>query len=109
MRNSWKDHAESLVDAPLRMRYENLDPSARYKMRVVYGGDSPRTPIRCMANDTIEVHPLVAKKTPYGPVEFDIPPAATAGGELRLTWYRQQGLGRNGRGCQVSEIWLIKK
>ena len=109
MRASWKDHAESLGDAPLNMRYENLDPAAQYKMRVVYGGDSPRTPIRCMANDTIEIHPLIAKKVPYGPVEFDIPPEATASGQLRLTWVRQQGAGRNGRGCQVSEIWLIKK
>jgi hypothetical protein len=109
MRASWKDHAESLVDAPLNMRYEGLDPAARYKMRVVYGGDSPRKKIRCVANDTIEVHPLVAKKVPYGPVEFDIPPEATAKGELRLSWYVEPGQGGNGRGCQVSEIWLVKK
>ncbi|MGD9720702.1 MAG: hypothetical protein AB7O59_16135 [Pirellulales bacterium] len=109
MRASWKDHAEALVDAPLNMRYTGLDPNARYQMRVVYGGDSPRTKIRCVANDTLEVHLFIEKKVPYGPVEFDIPPAATAGGELRLTWTREQGLGRNGRGCQVSEIWLIKK
>jgi hypothetical protein len=109
MRTSWKDHAESLVDAPLNMRYEGLDPKARYKIRVTYGGDSPQTQIRCLANDRYDVHPLITKKRPIGPVEFDIPPEATAGGELRLTWYRQQGLGRNGRGCQVSEIWLIKK
>ncbi len=109
MRASWKDHAQSLVDAPLNMRYDNLDPHAQYKMRVVYGGDSPDKKILCVANDKFEVHPYIKKKVPYGPVEFDIPPEATANGQLRLTWYRDQGLGRNGRGCQVSEIWLIKK
>jgi hypothetical protein len=109
MRAAWKDHAESLVDAPLKMRYDDLDRQARYKIRVVYGGDAPRIKILCVANDKFEIHPFVAKKRPYGPLEFDIPPEATATGELRLTWYRQQGLGRNGRGCQVSEIWLIKK
>ena len=109
MRASWKDHAESLLEAPLNMRYAGLDPTAQYKIRVVYGGDSPKKKIRCMANGTLEVHPLIAKKVPYGPVEFDIPPAATKSGELNLTWHREPDLGDNGRGCQVSEIWLIKK
>ncbi|HEV3137396.1 MAG TPA: hypothetical protein VGZ26_05820 [Pirellulales bacterium] len=109
MRASWKDHAESLLEAPLNMRYTDLDPVAQYKIRVVYGGDSPRKKIRCVANGTIEVHPLIAKKVPYGPVEFDIPAAATKSGELNLSWNREPDLGDNGRGCQVSEIWLIKK
>lgn len=109
MRNSWKDHAEALLESPLRLYYDGLDSKAEYKMRLVYGGDAPRKKIRCVANETIEVHPMIAKKVPYGPVEFDIPPAATRGGELNLSWYREPDLGDNGRGCQVSEIWLIKK
>jgi hypothetical protein len=109
MRMSWKDHAESLLDAPLRMHYDNLDSAAQYKMKVVYMGDSSEKKIRCVANDTIEVHPMVAKKRPPGPVEFDIPREATRSGKLDLSWYGPPGLGGNGRGCQVSEIWLIKK
>ena len=109
MRNSWKDHAESMLDAPLRMRYTGLDPAAAYKMRVVYGGDGLKKKIRCMANDTIEIHPLVEKRVPIAPVEFDIPREATRSGELNLSWYREPNLGDNGRGCQVSEIWLMKK
>ena len=42
-------------------------------------------------------------------VEFDIPRAATTKGELDLSWYREAGLGGNGRGCEVAEVWLIKK
>ncbi|HTM55832.1 MAG TPA: hypothetical protein VL175_17525 [Pirellulales bacterium] len=108
MRTSWKDHAESLIESPLRMHYDKLDPKAAYKIRIVYGGDSPRKKIRLVANDSIEIHPLIAKKVPYGPVEFTVPQAATANGELSLSWYREPDLGDNGRGCQVSEIWLIK-
>ena len=62
-----------------------------------------------MANDSFEVHPYIIKKRPIGPVEFDIPPEATKSGELDLTWYGPQGIGGNGRNCQLSEIWLIKK
>jgi hypothetical protein len=109
MRSSWKDHAEAMLDAPLRMRYENLDPEASYKMRVVYGGDGAQKPIRCVANDGLEVHPYITKNRPIGPVEFDIPREATKSGALHLSWYGPQGIGGNGRNCQVSEIWLMKR
>ena len=108
-RKSWIDHAESLFDAPLQMRYTGLDPNAHYKIRVVYGGDSQKKKIRLMANDSIEIHPLITKPFPFKPVEFDIPQEATRSGELNLSWYREPGLGGNGRGCQVSEVWLLKK
>jgi len=108
-RNSWRTHAESLVEAPLRMRYEDLDRTAQYKIRVVYAGDSPRVKIRLVANDGIEIHPLMAKPQPVKPLEFDIPQQATENGELRLSWYRETGLGGNGRGCQVAEVWLMRK
>jgi hypothetical protein len=109
LHRAWRSHAESLVDAPLSMRYEGLDPKAEYKVRVVYGGDSPRVRIRLFADDRMEIHPLRAKDAPIRPVEFDVPPEATRDGQLTLTWRREEGLGGNGRGCQVSEVWLVKK
>jgi len=30
-------------DAPVEMRYEGLDPSAAYKVRIVYGGEVSAT------------------------------------------------------------------
>ncbi|HLK62201.1 MAG TPA: hypothetical protein VKU19_02090 [Bryobacteraceae bacterium] len=108
-RSSWWTHAESLVDAPLRMHYDQLDPSAEYKIRVVYAGDSASVKVRLVANGAIEIHPLLQKPTPVKPLEFDIPRQATAKGELDLSWSREPGLGGNGRGVQVSEVWLIKK
>jgi hypothetical protein len=109
LRTSWMDHAESLFDEPLRLHYAGLDPGARYAVRVVYAGDAPNRKIRLVANDGGDVHPFITKPFPYRPVEFDIPPEATRSGELDLRWYREPGLGGNGRGCQVSEVWLIKK
>jgi hypothetical protein len=109
LRYSWINHAESLNDSPLRLHYSNLDDAAQYVVRVVYAGDSPRRKIRLAANDGVEIHPLMTKPWPIRPVEFEIPRSATARGDLALAWYREPGLGGNGRGCQVSEVWLIKK
>ncbi len=109
MRASWKDHAEALIDWPLLMRYEKLDANASYKLRVTYGGDGADKKVRLTANNLLEIHPLITKKVPVGPVEFDIPREATLGGTLDLSWFGEQGLAGNGRNCQVSEVWLIKK
>jgi hypothetical protein len=106
-RYSWRNQAGSLNDSPLEMRYTNLDRSARYKLRVVYAGESVPG-IRLVANDAYEVHPFTPRPLPIHPVEFNIPAKATGTGELSLKWYRTPGLGGNGRGCQVAEVWLIK-
>ncbi len=108
-RRSWCRHAESLFDAPLKMRYADLDPKAQYKIRIVYAGDNFRTRLRLVANGTVEIHPLMRKEFPVRPVEFEIPPAATSKGRLDLSWSAEPGRGGNGRGCQVAEVWLIKK
>jgi hypothetical protein len=105
---SWWTYAESLNDAPLRMRYTALDPSSSYRVRVVYAVESPAPEIRLVADEKIEIHPFIKRENPPRPVEFDIPGPATRDGELNLSWYRTPGLGGNGRGCQVAEVWLIK-
>jgi hypothetical protein len=107
-RVSWMDHVESLYDAPVQMRYTDLDPKARYKVRVVYGGDSARRKIRLDANG-VAVHPFITKPFPIRPVEYSLPTEAMKSGELTLSWYGEPGLGGNGRACQVSEVWLMKE
>ena len=49
------------------------------------------------------------KPSPVAPVEFDIPPDATRGGELTLTFTGPPGIGSAGRGNQVAEVWLMRK
>jgi hypothetical protein len=104
---AWKRWAESLFDTPMKMRYTGLDVTAHYRLRVVYSGDQPTKKTRLVANDQLEIHPYVQRPWPPVPQEFNIPPVATSGGELTLSWTREPGQGGSGRGCQVSEVWLI--
>ncbi len=104
----WWRYAQSLYDEPLEMSYKGLDPDAQYLLQVVYAGDSPDKKMRLIANDHIEIHPLIERETPFRRLLFSIPRQATANGALFLSWRREQGLGGNGRGCQVAEVWLIK-
>jgi hypothetical protein len=108
-RRSWLDHAESLFDTPLQVRYRDLNPDAKYRIRIVYAGDSPKRKIRLVAERGIEIHPFIVKPFPFKPIEFEIPNQAIREGQLTLSWTREPGQGANGRGCQVSEIWLIKR
>ena len=108
-RVSWYTTAETLGETPLHLRYTNLDRKAQYAVRVVYGGDSPKVQLRLAANTRYQIHPLRDKPSPQSPLEFDIPREATQTGELTLEWSRQAGLGGNGRGTQVCEVWLIRR
>ena len=92
-RTSWWDQAMALYDAPLTLKYTGLDPTARYRVRVVYGNG----PLKLVAGGGHTVHDGVHRK--FEVLRFDVPPAATAGGELTLTWTRTAdalGPGREG-------------
>ena len=39
--------------------------------------------------------------------EFPVLSAESIEKKLALSWTREQGQGGSGRGCQVSEVWLI--
>ena len=110
-RLSWMSHAEAFYDGALQMKYDGLDPTAGYKVRVVYAGDiySQNVRVRLTADEAHEVHGAMAKPSPVAPVEFAIPRAATADGALTLTWRINPGVGGAGRGNQVAEVWLIKE
>jgi hypothetical protein len=105
---AWCKNAQTLNDTPLQLHYDDLDRTAGYRVRVVYAGDSFRTRIRLVADD-VELHPLIQKPVPVGPLEFDVPRVVTADGSLTLSWTRDPGLGGNGRGCEVSEVWLLPR
>lgn len=107
-RISWWTEAQTLNDQPMEMKYSGLDRRARYRVRIVYGGDTERRPVKLTANGRFDIHPFMPRPFDYRPLEFEIPREATAGGELTLTFSKQPGLGGNGRGVQVSEVWLIR-
>ena len=105
---AWKRNGQTLWDTPLLLRYDHLDRDARYRVRVVYGGEDYRPKVRLDA-DSMAVHPLIIKPFPPEPLEFDIPGEATSDGLLTLRFQLEPGRGGNGRGCQVAEVWLIRR
>ncbi len=106
-RTSFATVGEALEETPLRVKYTDLDKTARYKVRVVYGGDQRTIPVRLTAN-SVEVHGFRPKGPVGEPAEFELPASVTASGTLVLEWTKPAGLGGNGRGTQVSEVWLMK-
>ena len=90
-RRSWCTHVDGLYQTPVTMHYPRLDPSAQYKLRVVYAGEYFQVQVRLAAITStngdkreIEVHPFQPKAQPVTPVEFDISSEATSNGELRF-------------------------
>lgn len=108
-RIAWHRHAEALYGDTLKLRYTGLDPAAHYRIRFTQGGDSAPRATRLIANGTIEIHPMRKREADVKPLEFDIPPAATAAGALTLEWQPSPDEAGNGRFVQVSEVWLIKQ
>lgn len=115
-RRSWCTHVDGHYRTPVTMHYPDVDPSARYRLRVVYAGDAVKAPVRLVATSSnpgakpseIEVHPFMPKPQPPKPLEFDIPSEATSHGQLTLTWHSDPDRGGAGRGCQIAEVWLLK-
>ncbi|MHC4061876.1 MAG: hypothetical protein ACYSR6_09760 [Planctomycetota bacterium] len=97
---NWLEEARPL----LKMRYDDLEPQARYRVRVTYHGRF-RPVVRLTADGRYEVHGPLTQPAPTWPVEFDVPKEATKDGKLELQWQ----LMNKARGCQVAEVWLIKK
>jgi hypothetical protein len=108
-RRAWCRHAGTIFGEPLRMHYDGLDKEASYKLRIVYGGDMFTVKIGLTANGSVEIHPPLLKPRDLKPLEFELPHSLTRTGTLDLRWLAEPERGGNGRGCQVSEVWLIKR
>lgn len=115
LRVSWGRFMQTLHGHPLEMYYSNLDKNSQYEVKVTY---MSTVPIRLIANDNILVHDYTSMgiahdftRTPgeIAPVSFNIPLEATKDGDLTLKWNIEPGQGGTGRGCQIAEVWLIKK
>lgn len=106
----WRTAAETLYGVPLVLEYRDLDPEARYRVRVLYHGRY-RAAVSLEAGDGTGdaaggggrtlVHGPLRPADPPAPAVFDVPAEATAGGRLRLTWRLEEG-----RGIQVAAVWL---
>ena len=106
---AWRGCTGTLKDTPFEMHYTGLDADSTYRIRVVYSDLSPDIRVRLEANEGVEIHPWITREDAPVPKEFDIPAGATREGTLTLRWQREPGKGGTGRGCQISEIWLMEK
>jgi len=109
-RTSWRTRSQTFYETPLTMKYEDLDPSARYLLKVVYGADieKPLPKMRLESGNEGEIHPFMDRPVPFQPMEFDLPPKAYADGNLTLNWSSEPGFGGNGHGVHVAEVWVLK-
>lgn len=112
-RKSWlTTYAGTLIDPPLRLHYPHVDPAASYRVRILYAGRRDRSPrplieIGLTANG-YEVHPHHVPDFSGQPVEFAIPPEATAAGSLTLEWIGPDDFVRGAHSGLVSEVWLLR-
>jgi hypothetical protein len=99
----WMKQAKTLYDQPLRIRYDNLDQEATYRIRISYTGRF-RSRMRMTTDDGQTIHDFI--QTGEQPTfEFNIPKSATADGKVIFEWT----CGEGERGSQVTEIWLMKQ
>jgi hypothetical protein len=94
----------SSMDWPVAVKYEQLDPQAKYAVRTTGYRD-------CLLRINGErVTPTVDGRGIGEIKEFDVPAAAVATGKLLLTFDRPQEPGLNWREqSRLTEIWLIKR
>ncbi len=99
---AWAKQVGTHYGTPLQLKYDHLDPTASYRIRVAYTGRF-RASIKLVADDSCLVHDYT--RTGVDPaLEFDVPPAATRDGSTTLTFLCAPGE----RGTQIAEIWLYK-
>ena len=102
LRRSWRTQVTTLYGTPLKMRYEGLDPTATYRLKVTYAGRFHPT-MTLTVNDEFGIHGPVPQPSPIWPVSYYVPQTATRSGTLDVEWNLVDG-----RGCMVAEVWLIK-
>ncbi len=99
---AWYTQMEVLYENVLRVAYDQLDPKATYKVRVVYTGRF-KSNIRMKTSDNILIHDYV-KAGVQPEYEFDVPAGAVKNGKVVFEWNCKAGE----RGLQLTEISLIR-
>ena len=107
----WVGCARVLYGTPLKVKYDSLDPSARYKLRVAYPGllagmELTNYELRVTAGNELIWSAPIADVDPKCPIaEYELPPGSYADGALSLAWQMTGTL----YPVHVSEIWIIKQ
>jgi hypothetical protein len=101
---SWVNSIATLYDTPLIIKYEDLDSSSDYRLKVTYIG-SLGGKIKLIANENYVIHNFIDTRRKILTEVFDIPKDVISSGRLTLKWVADDGE----RGCEIAEIWLIRE
>jgi hypothetical protein len=106
---AWIGNATTLYDTPLEVRYKDLSPQARYRLRVTYIGvvyirNFGPNRVRLAAGGGILVHDFLDVTRTCAVAEYDIPAEAVRDGILELSWTTPDG----DQGPNIAELWLMK-
>ncbi|HEY2841385.1 MAG TPA: hypothetical protein VGJ26_19665 [Pirellulales bacterium] len=94
----------SSMDWPVAVKYEQLDPQAKYAVRTTGYRDA------LLRINGERVTPTIDGRKIGEIKEFDVPAEDVASGKLLLTFDRPQEVGLNWREqSRLTEIWLIKR
>lgn len=107
---AWINHVNVMLDTPIIVRYENLDPTSDYKVKVAYVGEigaeaHKAVQVKLTANDSFVIDDNVPVNGATITIrESFIPREVVSEGELKLTFLRTKGTKR----MNVGEIWLVR-
>ncbi|MDR6880793.1 alpha-glucuronidase family glycosyl hydrolase [Bacillus sp. 3255] len=105
---AWINHVNVMLDTPIIIRYENLDPSADYQLKVAYVGEigveaHKAVQVKLTANDSFIVYEnLPVNGSTVTIHESYIPKEIISKGKLKLNFLRVKGTKR----MNIGEIWL---
>ncbi len=102
---AWFSHLSSLFTQPLSVRYDNLDPDASYRIRVVHGRPRARRNRPRLEADGHLIYDFVVEQPGPSILEHPIPHEATRDGEVVFTWTPNPHSNRN----PVAELWLMRE
>jgi hypothetical protein len=112
-RAAWWDHLSAFYGSAVELRFDGLDATATYEVRVVYVPTFLPAEIRLEANDDVVIHDAVVlnkeSSQTLQPQAFAIPQSATRDGSLRLRWTVNPNAGELVGFGQIGEVWLVKK
>lgn len=107
----WTARVRTLYGTPLKMIYDNLNPSEKYKIKITYPDVLERRKnivfdLHFWAGDILIHSKLKPNEDSTNPIfEFDLPCESYKSGSLELKWKMTNNL----YPLSISEIWILKQ
>ena len=107
----WLRYGMVMYDNKMTIRYTNIDTSSHYNWEVVMWYcwfDCTNDFVKFKVNGIELTKNYISAPNPMKKLIFSIPIEAYNDGIIEITCERMNGLGGNGKTCQLTEAWLKK-